>query len=164
MTDNPFANQKNKMESGTAGRLVPGFGSFSVWAFSIGTAIGWGSLVVTCNTYLAQAGVFGTIFGLLIGMLVILVITRNLRHMIFQCQDAGGIYTYARRICGRDYGFLAAWFLLLTYLSVLWANITSVPLFARYFLGDLFRFGFHYSIFGYEVYFGETLSAFCPFP
>ena len=157
MTDNPFANQKNKMESGTAGRLVPGFGSFSVWAFSIGTAIGWGSLVVTCNTYLAQAGVFGTIFGLLIGMLVILVITRNLRHMIFQCQDAGGIYTYARRICGRDYGFLAAWFLLLTYLSVLWANITSVPLFARYFLGDLFRFGFHYSIFGYEVYFGETL-------
>ncbi|MBQ7371962.1 MAG: hypothetical protein IJW67_08815 [Blautia sp.] len=27
-----------------------------VWAFSVGTSIGWGSLVVTSNTYLAKAG------------------------------------------------------------------------------------------------------------
>ena len=154
MTDASHTEYKNISEFG---RLSPGFGPFSIWAFSIGTAIGWGSLVVTCNTYLAQAGILGTVFGLILGMLVILIITRNLRHMIFQCQDAGGVYTYARRICGQDYGFLAAWFLLLTYLSVLWANITSVPLFARYFLGDLFQFGFHYRIFGYEVYFGEML-------
>ena len=42
------------------------FGMLSIWAFSIGTSIGWGSLVVTCNTYLAKAGVVGTIVGLLI--------------------------------------------------------------------------------------------------
>ena len=29
---------------------------FSIWAFSLGTAVGWGSLVVTSNTYLVQAG------------------------------------------------------------------------------------------------------------
>lgn len=138
-------------------RLVPGFSGLSTWAFSIGTSIGWGSLVVTCSAYLAKAGVIGTITGLIIGMAVILIVTSNLRYMICQHQDAGGIYSFIRKVCGHDHGFLAAWFLLLTYISILWANITSVPLFARYFLGDVFRFGFHYHIFEYEVYFGEAL-------
>ena len=129
----------------------------TIWAFSIGTSIGWGSLVVTCNTYLAQAGIMGTALGLVIGMLVTFVITHNLQYIICRNQDAGGIYSFAQRVCGHDFGFLSAWFLLLTYMSILWANITSVPLFARYFLGDIFRFGFHYHIFGYEVYLGETL-------
>ena len=99
----------------------------------------------------------GTALGLVLGMLVTFVITHNLQYMICRSQNAGGIYTFAQKVCGHDFGFIAAWFLLLTYMSVLWANITSVPLFARYFLGDIFRFGFHYHIFGYEVYFGEAL-------
>ena len=138
-------------------RLKPSFGRMSMWAYSIGTSIGWGSLVVTCNTYLAQAGVMGTVLGLVLGMLVTFVITHNLQYMICKNQDAGGIYAFAQKVCGYDFGFLAAWFLLLTYMSILWANITSVPLFARYFFGDIFHFGFHYHIFGYEVYFGEAL-------
>ena len=125
--------------------------------FSIGTSIGWGSLVVTCNTYLAQAGVLGTVIGLIIGMVVIMVVTNNLKFVIDRNPDAGGIYSYIRKACGMDQGFLAAWFLLLTYMSILWANITSVPLFMRYFVGDLFKFGFHYHIFGFEVYLGELI-------
>ena len=138
-------------------KLKPCFNEISIWAFSIGTSIGWGSLVVTCNTYLAQAGIMGTAPGLVLGMLVTFVITHNLQYMIIRNQDAGGIYSFAKKSCGHDFGFLAAWFLLITYMSILWANITSVPLFARYFPGDIFRFGFHYHIFGYEVYFGEAL-------
>lgn len=130
-----------------------------MWAFSIGTSIGWGSLIVTCNTYLAKAGVAGTILGLIAGMVVILVIAYNLQFMINRCQDAGGIYRYVSNVCGSDHGFLAGWFLLITYISILWANITSVPLFARFFAGDVFRFGLHYGIFGYEVYLGEALLA-----
>lgn len=93
-------------DSNGAPKLQPGFGKMSVFAFSIGTSIGWGSLVVTCNSYLAQAGVVGTILGLLIGMIVIFVITRNLRYMIERNQNAGGIYYFARKVCGYDYGFL----------------------------------------------------------
>lgn len=99
----------------------------------------------------------GTALGLILGMLVIFIITHNLQYMICRNQDAGGIYSFTQKVVGYDFGFLSAWFLLLTYLSILWANITSVPLFDRYFLGDVFRFGFHYHIFGYEVFFGETL-------
>ena len=37
-------------------RLSRNLTPLGAWAFSIGTSIGWGSLVVTSNTYLAQAG------------------------------------------------------------------------------------------------------------
>ena len=61
---------------------------------------------------------------------------------------------FEKQMGERNLSFLAFWFILLTYLAIFWANITSVPLFARFFLGVLFRFGFHYTIFGYEVWLG----------
>ena len=137
--------------------LRAGFTPLGIWAFSIGTSIGWGSFIVTCNTYLLKSGILGTAFGLLAGMAVILVITWNLQYMIQKSPNAGGVYTFEKQIGGKDLGFLAFWFVLLTYLAILWANITSVPLFARFFLGNTFQFGFHYHIFGYEVWFGEAL-------
>ena len=45
----------------------------------------------------------------------------------------------------------------MTYFAILWANATSLPLFARVFIGDTFRFGRLYAIFGYDVYLGEAL-------
>ena len=144
-----------------AGGLRPGFTPFGIWAFSIGTSIGWGSFIVTCNTYLQKSGVLGTFLGLLTGMAVIFVITWNLQFMIQKKPNAGGIYTYVKSVEGKDLGFLALWFVLLTYLAILWANMTSLPLFARFFLGDTFRFGFHYNIFGYHVWMGEALLSMC---
>lgn len=138
-------------------KLNPGFGPFSIWAFSIGTSIGWGSFVVTCNTYLSQAGVAGTILGILLGMAVILVINHNLCYIMMKSPDAGGLYTFCGNVRNNDTGFMVAWFLLLTYLAVLWANITSLPLFASRFLGSFFQFGFSYTVFGYKVYLGEAL-------
>lgn len=136
--------------------LKPAFTPMGMWAFSIGTSIGWGSFIITCNTYLLKSGILGTVLGLLIGMAVIFVITWNLQYMIRKSPGAGGIYTFEKQVGSKDLGFLSFWFILLTYLAVLWANITSVPLFCRFFLGDTFQFGFHYSIFGYEVWFGEA--------
>ena len=63
-------------------KLNPCFSPLSTWAFSIGTSIGWGSFVVTCNTYLSQAGVAGTILGTLLGMAIILVINHNLCYIM----------------------------------------------------------------------------------
>ena len=141
--------------------LSPAFSPLGIWAISIGTSIGWGSFIITCNTYLLKAGILGTAFGLLIGMGIILVITWNLQYMIQSRPDAGGIYSFERSVGGKDLGFLALWFVLLGYLAVLWANITAVPLFARFFLGSTFQFGFHYQIFGYEVWMGEVLLSVC---
>ena len=137
--------------------LRPCFTPLAIWSLSIGASIGWGSFLITCNTYLQKSGVLGTVFGMLLGMAVILVVTWNLQYMIRNSPDAGGIYTFEKRVGGKDLGFLAFWFVLLTYLAVLWANMTSLPLFARFFLGDTFQFGLHYRVFGYEVWLGEAL-------
>ena len=150
-------NRLDRSHEAKNGGLRPGFTPLGVWAFSIGTSIGWGSFIVTCNTYLQKSGLLGTVFGLLLGMAVIFVITWNLQYMIRKAPGAGGVYTFEKSVCGKDLGFLAFWFVLLTYLAILWANMTSLPLFARFFLGGTFRFGFRYRIFGYEVWLGEAL-------
>lgn len=127
------------------------------WAFAIGTSIGWGSLVVTNNSYLGQAGPVGSLIGMVIGAIVMLIISKNYAYLINAYPDSGGAYTYSKEVFGYDHGFLSAWFLALTYLAILWANATSLPLFARYFLGEIFHFGKLYTIFGYDVYLGEAL-------
>ena len=129
----------------------------SALAFALGTSIGWGSLVVTANTYLSQAGPVGSIVGLILGGLIMLVIARNYHYMINCYPDPGGSYAFARDVFGYDYGFMIAWFLMLTYLAMLWANLTAIPLFAKNFFGDFFRVGYLYTVFGYDVYFGEIL-------
>lgn len=138
-------------------KLTRNLSPLAAWAFSIGTSIGWGSLVVTSNHYLAQAGPLGSAIGMVLGGLIMAVISANYAYLMNVYPSAGGAYTYASETLGHDYGFLTAWFLSLTYLAVLWANATSIPLFARYFIGNTFRVGYIYTLFGYEVYLGEAL-------
>ena len=121
------------------------------WALAVGTSIGWGSLVVTANTYLAQSGPMGSVIGMVIGALIMLVIAWNYAYMMRSYPEAGGIYTYTREVFGYDQGFLAAWFLAMVYFAILWANATSLPLFSRIFFGDVFRFGQLYTIFGFSL-------------
>ena len=127
------------------------------WAFAVGTAIGWGSLVVTANTYLAQSGPMGSVLGLVLGALIMVIIAVNYAYLMQAFPEAGGAYAYTREAFGYDFAFLTAWFLAMTYLAVLWANVTSLPLYGRIFMGGLFRVGKLYTIFGYEVYLGEVL-------
>ncbi|MBQ6007916.1 MAG: APC family permease [Kiritimatiellae bacterium] len=58
---------------------------------------------------------------------------------------------------GADHGFLVGWFLLLTYVAILWANSTALVIVARCLFGDALQFGFHYRMVGFDVYFGEVL-------
>ena len=142
-----------------SGGLTPYVTPLGAWALAVGTSIGWGSMVVTSNSYLLQAGPLGSVLGMVIGAIIMIVISGNYHYMINYCPEAGGAYTYAREAFGHDQGFLTAWFLMLIYVAIFWANATSLPLFARYFLGETFQFGPLYSIFGYQVYFGEALLA-----
>ena len=140
-------------ETKLGARLSP----LSAWAFALGTAVGWGSLVVTANSYLGQAGPWGSVLGMALGAIIMLIIARNYAYMMQIYPDAGGAYSYSREVFSNDHAFLTGWFLMLTYLAVFWANATSIPLFTRYFLGGILQIGRMYTIFGYDVYFGETV-------
>ena len=144
-------------EATTERKLNRHLSARAAWAFALGTSIGWGSLVVTSNTYLAEAGPWGSTLGMILGTLIMLLISRNYAYMMNCYPEAGGAYAYSREVFGHDHSFLTAWFLALTYLAILWANTTALPLFARYFLGSVFEFGKLYTIFGYDVYIGEAI-------
>ena len=146
------------MKTGNKGNsMTPYLTPAGAWALSLGTSIGWGSLVITSTTYLSKAGPFGSLWGMVFGTVIMLIISRSYHYMMNIFPEAGGAYSYSKEVFGFDHGFVTAWFLALTYFAVLWANTTSLPLFARYFIGDMFRFGYLYTCFGYEVYLGEVL-------
>ena len=134
---------------------------FGAWALSFGCSVGWGAFVMPGTTFLPIAGPVGTAIGLGLGGLVMLVLAVNFHYLMNRFPDCGGIYTYTQKAFGYDHGFLSAWFLILTYIAIIWANATALPLIARTVLGDLFRFGYLYQIAGYQIYVGEILlSAF----
>ena len=137
--------------------LQPYLSPLAVWALSVGSAIGWGSLVVTSSSYLSQAGPAGSIIGLLIGFALMLMVSNHYHFLANRYPGTGGLYNYVKHIFGYDRAFLIAWFMFLIYISIFWANATSIPLFARYFLQGIFRQGYLFAVFGYEVYLGEAL-------
>ncbi len=145
-------------ESGTVQKNLDKYLSpLNVWALSFGCAVGWGAFVMPGTTFLPIAGPLGTALGMAIGGAVMLVIGYNYHYMMNHFPDAGGTYSYAKKVLGYDHGFMSAWFLILVYIAITWANATALPIIFRNFLGDTFQFGFHYNIAGYEIYFGEAL-------
>lgn len=132
--------------------------AFGALGLSIGTAIGWGSFVVTGSSFLSKAGPMGSMIGVIIGMLIMLVLAYNYHYLMNKYPSSnGGIYTFAKNILGGDHAFLVSWFLIITYAAILWANVTSISLFARYLFGTTFQFGFHYTVGGYDIWLGEIL-------
>ncbi len=127
------------------------------FALALGTILGWGSLVSTSNIYLLQSGPVGSILGVCCGALVMLIIAKNYSFLMAGFPDCGGAYSFSKQAYGFDHAYITGWFLASTYLAVLWFNVTSIPLFVRNFIGNIFQFGFKYSICNYEVYFGEAL-------
>ena len=144
---------------GNNNRLTKYLSPIGVWALSFGCSVGWGAFVMPGSTFLPIAGPVGTALGIAIGAIIMLIIGRNYYFLMTRYPDAGGTYTYAKKTLGFDHGFLSAWFLVLTYIVIIWANLTALALIGRYLLGDMFCFGFHYQIAGYDIYFGEILSA-----
>ena len=143
------------MENSLKNKNISILGAF---ALSVGTAIGWGSFVVTGSSFVSEAGPLGSIIALIIGMLIMIVVAHNYHYMMNKYpDDNGGIYSYAKHTIGSDHAFLVSWFLIITYAAIFWANVSSFSLFARYIFGDLFQFGFHYTIGGYDVWLGEIL-------
>ena len=128
-----------------------------VIALSFGYAVGWGSFVMPGSMFLPKAGPAGTIIGLLIGTVAIIVLAFNYHKMISSVQGSGGAYGYVTKMFGYNHGFLVGWFLSLTYISILLANATALVLLARYLFGDRLQFGFHYTLAGFDVYLGEVL-------
>ena len=144
---------ENKEFRGLSAYLSP----FAVLALAVGCSVGWGSFVMPGTMFLPGAGPLGTILGMALGTALMLVIGMNYHYLMQRYPDAGGAYAYVSRICNHDHGFLCAWFLVLTYVAVAWANASAFCLIGRNLLHGLFQVGWRYTVAGYDVYAGEIV-------
>ena len=129
------------------------------WALAFGCSVGWGAFVMPGTTFLPIAGPLGTAIGLELGTLVMVLLAANYHYLMNRFPGCGGAYTYTKRVFGYDHGFVSAWFLIITYVAIIWANASALPLISRTLLGPAFQFGFHYVIAGFHVYMGEIILA-----
>ena len=131
----------------------------NVWSLAFGCVIGWSAYVMPSSLFLPSAGPLGTIIAMEIATVMMLIISYSYSFMIKKYPLTGGEFIYAKMAFGDWHGFFCAWFLGLSYLSVIPLNATALNLILRAMFGNIFQFGFHYTVAGYDVYLGEMLVA-----
>ena len=129
-----------------------------VWAIAFGCVIGWGSFINPGKKFLPTSGVAGTAIAMVLGALVMIVIAFSYAYMVPKYPKAGGEFT---NCFGKRMAFICGWFLVVAYLTNVPMNSTAIGLIVDGLDGqaDILKFGFHYTIAGFNIYFGEILLA-----
>lgn len=132
-----------------------------VWALAFGCVIGWGSFINPGKKFLPNSGVAGTAIAMVLGALVMIIIAFSYAYMVPKYPKAGGEFTFAKNCFGKKAAYVCGWFLVAAYLTNVPMNSTAIGLIVDGLDGaaDILKFGFHYSIAGFEVYMGEMLFA-----
>ena len=130
----------------------------NVWGLSFGCAVGWGAFMMPGNLFLSHAGPVGSIIAIALGSAAMLIIGANFCKLAQKYRDNGGFFAYVREAMGHDHAFLVAWALIVTYLSIIWANATAVVVLVRFYFGSVLQWGFHYQLAGFDVYLGEIIT------
>ena len=130
-----------------------------VWAIAFGCIIGWGSFVNPGKKFLPNSGVAGTAIAMVLGALVMIIIAFSYAYMIPKYPRAGGEFTFTRECFGDRVGYVCGWFLVAAYLTNVPMNSTAIGLIVDGLDGsaDILKFGFHYKIADFEIYFGEMI-------
>ena len=148
-------NDKNNTE--LQSQLSP----MHVWAIAFGCVIGWGSFINPGKKFLHVSGVAGTAIAMVLGALVMIIIAFSYAYMVPKYPKAGGEFTFTKKCFGKPLAFICGWFLVSAYLTNVPMNSTAIGLIVDGLDGsaDLLKFGFHYSIAGFDIYMGEVLLA-----
>jgi len=128
-----------------------------VWAIAFGCTIGWGAFMMPGSTFLPVAGPLGTAIAMAVSVVIMLVIGANFFYLMRTRPGTGGVYAYTKAAFGREHAFLCAWFLSLSYLTVLFMNATSLFLVIRMVFGRRLQYGYYYyNIAGNHIFMGEV--------
>ena len=133
----------------------------NVWAIAFGCVIGWGSFINPGKKFLPNSGVAGTAIAMVLGALVMIIIAASYAYMVPKYPKAGGEFTFAKACFGKMAAYVCGWFLVAAYLTNVPMNSTAIGLIVDGIDGgaDILKFGFHYSIAGFDIYMGEMLLA-----
>ncbi len=132
-----------------------------VWAIAFGCVIGWGSFINPGKKFLPNSGAAGTAIAMVLGALVMIVIAFSYAYMVPKYPKAGGEFTFTKNCFGKTTAFICGWFLVAAYLTNVPMNSTAIGLIVDGLDGgaDILKFGFHYTVAGFDIYMGEMLFA-----
>lgn len=132
-----------------------------VWAIAFGCIIGWGAFINPGKKFLPNSGVEGTAIAMVMGALVMMIIAFAYAYMVPKHPKAGGEFNYTKSCFGKIPAYICGWFLLSAYLTNVPMNSTAIGLIVDGLDGnaDILKWGFHYSIAGFEVWLGEMVLA-----
>lgn len=152
-----MSRQKNQPVESLQRQLSP----MHVWAIAFGCVIGWGSFINPGKKFLPNSGVAGTAIAMLLGALVMIIIAFSYAYMVPKYPKAGGEFTFTKMCFGNKMAFICGWFLVVAYLTNVPMNSTAIGLIVDGLDGtaDILKFGFHYTIAGFDIYMGEMLLA-----
>lgn len=144
-------NEKNELRK----QLNP----MHVWAIAFGCIIGWGSFINPGKKFLFNSGVAGTAIAMVLGALVMIIIAYSYAYMVPKYPKAGGEFTFTKECFGKLAAYVCGWFLVAAYLTNVPMNSTAIGLIMHGLFGPVLRFGFHYTVAGFDVYAGEMFFA-----
>ncbi len=152
-----MSNKTNTSEGSLKRQLNP----MHVWAIAFGCVIGWGSFINPGKKFLPNSGVAGTAIAMVLGALVMIIIAFSYAYMVPKYPQAGGEFTFTKNCFGKNMAFICGWFLVAAYLTNVPMNSTAIALIVDGLDGgaDILKFGFHYSVAGFDIYLGEMLLA-----
>lgn len=146
----------HKKETGLKKQLSP----MHVWAIAFGCIIGWGSFINPGKKFLPNSGVAGTAIAMALGALVMIIIAFAYAYMVPKYPQAGGEFTFSKICFGKTAAYICGWFLVAAYLTNVPMNSTAIGLIVDGLFGPVLKWGFHYTIAGFDVWLGEIILAF----
>jgi amino acid transporter len=131
-----------------------------VVSLALGCIVGGSCFILPGTSFLASGGPMGITIAMVVAAVVMSIIAFNYSFMVNRLPYSGGEFTYTNEAFGEKNAFVCAWFLSLSYISLVPLNATALGMVGRIFFNKMFQFGFHYSVAGYDIFLGEILLAY----
>ena len=141
------------------GKFKKAMRPIDVWGLALGAIIGWGCFVLPGSAFLPKAGPLGTMAGMLIGALLIIIIALSYGYLIRKYPRSGGEFIYTKEAIGKRNAFVCGWGMILAYWSLIPLNATALALISRFLFPGIVQQGLLYQIAGWDVYAGEVILA-----
>lgn len=147
------------MDNNEETKLQKKLNPIHVWAIAFGCIIGWGSFINPGKKFLPNSGVAGTAIAMFVGAIIMIIIAYSYAYMVPKYPKAGGEFTFTKECFGNRTAYICGWFLVAAYLTNVPMNSTAIGLIVDGLFGPILKFGFHYTIAGFDIYMGEMLLA-----
>lgn len=117
---------------------------------AFGAMIGWG-WVVSSGQWIQAGGVIGTVFGFLIGGLMIYLVGLTYAELTPAMPKSGGAMNFSYAAFGAKGSYITIWALALSYIGVVCFEACSFATIMQYVVPDFLQ-GYLYTVAGYDVY------------